>query len=251
MPGGQVKFFADQIEILHDKNLLVASGNVVFHESRGAIAAEQRRVQHRERHGHVPRGRGHHVARHGRRRAQFGNQDPDVYFWGETIEKLGDEKYRITRGGFTTCVQPTPRWEVASEQRRPEPRRLRDRANTVLRVKGVPLIYLPVVYYPIQDDQRATGIPDADLRRVDAARDRRSATPSSGRSAAARTRRSFTTGSRAPARVSAASIATSPRHSRCGNVRFYRFDQHEATYTRRRRDVDAAGDHELRGHRAA
>ena len=29
--------------------------------------------------------------------------------------------------------------------------------NTVLRVKGVPVIYLPWVYYPIQDDERATG----------------------------------------------------------------------------------------------
>ena len=32
-------------------------------------------------------------------RAQFGNQDPDVYFYGETIEKLGPRRYRITRGG--------------------------------------------------------------------------------------------------------------------------------------------------------
>jgi LPS-assembly protein len=29
--------------------------------------------------------------------------------------------------------------------------------NMVLRVKGVPLFYLPIVYYPIQDDERATG----------------------------------------------------------------------------------------------
>ena len=27
----------------------------------------------------------------------------------------------------------------------------------VLRVKGVPLLYLPVIYYPMQDDDRATG----------------------------------------------------------------------------------------------
>ena len=27
----------------------------------------------------------------------------------------------------------------------------------MLRVKGVPLIYLPIIYYPIQDDDRATG----------------------------------------------------------------------------------------------
>ena len=32
-----------------------------------------------------------------------------------------------------------------------------DRANTVFSVKGVPVFYLPCIYYPIQDDDRATG----------------------------------------------------------------------------------------------
>src|SRR4029434_2798126 len=41
MPGGQVKFFAEQIEILQDKNLLIASGNVVFQNPEGQIAAEK------------------------------------------------------------------------------------------------------------------------------------------------------------------------------------------------------------------
>ena len=43
----------------------------------------------------------------------FGTQEPDAYFCGETIEKLGPKTYRITKGGFTTCVQPTPRWEIS------------------------------------------------------------------------------------------------------------------------------------------
>ena len=29
--------------------------------------------------------------------------------------------------------------------------------NTVLKVKGVPMFYLPAMYYPIQSDDRATG----------------------------------------------------------------------------------------------
>ena len=29
--------------------------------------------------------------------------------------------------------------------------------NTILRVKGVPVMYLPIFYYPIQEDDRATG----------------------------------------------------------------------------------------------
>ena len=47
-------------------------------------------------------------------RSMFGTLEPDIYFYGETIEKIGDDKYRITKGGFTTCVQPTPRWEIVS-----------------------------------------------------------------------------------------------------------------------------------------
>ena len=44
----------------------------------------------------------------------FGSLEPEAYFWGETLEKLGARKYRLTNGGFTTCVQPTPRWELSS-----------------------------------------------------------------------------------------------------------------------------------------
>jgi len=40
------------------------------------------------------------------------SQETDVYFQGETVEKIGPKKYKITNGGFTTCVQPTPRWEL-------------------------------------------------------------------------------------------------------------------------------------------
>ena len=58
---------------------------------------------------------------------------------------------------FTTCVQPTPRWEIASGSATVN---LHDYAllnNAVIRVKDVPVFYLPVLYYPIQDDDRATG----------------------------------------------------------------------------------------------
>jgi hypothetical protein len=89
--------------------------------------------------------------------AMFGTLEPDVYFYGEVIEKIGEDKYKITRGGFTTCVQPTPRWEVVSTT---STINLNDYAilhNAVMRVKDVPVFYLPIMYYPIQDDARATG----------------------------------------------------------------------------------------------
>lgn len=90
-------------------------------------------------------------------KSMFGTLEPDVYFYGETIEKIADDKYRLTRGSFTTCVQPTPRWDVVTGSATIN---LEDYAilrNAVIRVKDVPVFYLPVLYYPIQSDDRATG----------------------------------------------------------------------------------------------
>lgn len=90
-------------------------------------------------------------------RSMFGTLEPDIMFYGELIEKIGDDRYRITNGSFTTCVQPTPRWDVVTGSATIQ---LEDYAvlrNAVIRVKDVPLFYLPVMYYPIQSDDRATG----------------------------------------------------------------------------------------------
>ena len=123
--------------------------------------------------------------------------------------------------------------------------------NTVLRVKGVPLFYLPVDLLPDPGRRARHRLPAADLRHLDAARpgdqqrvllgDR----PQPGRDVLPRLVHA------APARASAASTATSPAPQSSGNVRVYRFDQQ-----RDRRsptdgvDHDAAGEHELRGHAA-
>ncbi len=90
-------------------------------------------------------------------RSMFGGKEPDAYFWGEALTKVGPKKYKIENGGFTTCVQPTPRWEVVSGSLTINLDDYAFLTNSVFRVKGVPLMYLPVFYYPIQEDDRATG----------------------------------------------------------------------------------------------
>jgi LPS-assembly protein len=157
LPGNQGKFFADRIELFGDKDLLVATSNVVFANAEGRLAAEKAEFDLKKKTGIFYTASGTMPLGTAADPQQFGNQQADVYFWGETIERLGDQKYKVTHGGFTTCVQPTPRWELFTGS---VVLNLNDYAvakNTVLRVKGVPVIYLPWVYYPIQDDDRATG----------------------------------------------------------------------------------------------
>jgi len=155
--GPETTLFADQVEMFRDTNRVIAQGNVVFAGAEGRLSADRLEYDvatgtgvFRDASGLMSLGAQADLR-------QFGNQEADVYFYGEIIERLGPRRYRITRGAFTTCVQPTPRWEVASGS---VTLNLNDYAiarSTVLRVKGVPVLYLPLVYYPIREDERATG----------------------------------------------------------------------------------------------
>ena len=152
-----MQFFAERMQLFHDRGRVVASGNVLFISGGHRISADRMDFDTKARTGSFFEAHG--VVSLGERgdRSLFGTQEPDATFWGKEVQKLGPEKYRIIDGGFTTCAQPTPRWDVASGS---VTMNLDDYAllvNSVFRVKGVPILYLPVFYYPIQEDDRATG----------------------------------------------------------------------------------------------
>ena len=157
LPGQQgYRLFADVVDIYLDTETLVADGNVAFTTMEGRVTAE--RVEFNMRDGTATFYNAHGLMRLPEaNRAEFGNQDPDVYFFGDIIEKRGPRQYVITDGGFSTCLQPTPRWAIGSSKITIDVGDYAFARNMVLRVKGVPLFYLPAVYYPMQDDGRATG----------------------------------------------------------------------------------------------
>ena len=156
-PSSPNKFFADVVDLFLDENRLEASGNVVFADANGRIAAERVEFDLEKGTGIFHDASGIMAMGKFANPAQFAGQDPDVYFYGETVQKLPDRKYRITKGAFTTCVQPTPRWELTSGSVDITLDEYAIAKGTVLRVKGMPLLYLPLIYYPLQESQRATG----------------------------------------------------------------------------------------------
>ena len=153
------QIFADDLIWNLTTGELEATGNVLMVSPTARMAAE--RVVFNTRTGlgifHTASGAASLGDRVAEVKSMFGTLEPDVYFFGETIEKIGENRYRLTNGSFTTCVQPTPRWDVVSGTATIQ---LEDYAilrNAVLRVKDVPVFFLPVMYYPIQSDDRATG----------------------------------------------------------------------------------------------
>jgi lipopolysaccharide assembly outer membrane protein LptD (OstA) len=151
------KFYANVVDLYTDNDRVEATGNVVYETATARVAAERAVFFTRAGTGTFYNASG--LASLGEKadRSMFGALEPDVYFYGEVLEKTGEDRYKITKGGFTTCVQPTPRWELVSGSARINVGDYALLSNAVMRVKDVPIFYLPWMYYPIQDDDRSTG----------------------------------------------------------------------------------------------
>jgi LPS-assembly protein len=152
-----VQLFANHVELFNNENRFVATGDVLFVSGSNRISAERLEFNTRTKTGTFYNASGTTIIRDKSQPGQFGAQEPNAFFWGEELHKVGPTKYRIVRGGFTTCVQPTPRWEIASGSITLV---LDDYAllrNSLFKVKGVPLLYLPAFYYPLEEDDRSTG----------------------------------------------------------------------------------------------
>jgi LPS-assembly protein len=154
------KFFADDLYMNIKTGELSAVGNVVFQTPTSRISADKVVFNTKTQLGtfHSAFGIAELGERGQRNISMFGGLEPDVYFYGTTIEKIGADKYKITKGGFTTCVQPTPRWEIVSDTATMRLDHYVMLKNAVVEVKDVPVFYLPMIYYPIQKDDRATGV---------------------------------------------------------------------------------------------
>ena len=153
----EMQLFANSVELYQVEGRFLASGDVLFVSGSSRISADRLEFNTKTKTGTFYNASGTTIIRDKAEPTQFGTQEPNAFFWGEELHKAGPSKYRIVRGGFTTCVQPTPRWEVASGS---ITLNLDDYAllrNSLFKIKGVPLLYLPVFYYPMEEDDRSTG----------------------------------------------------------------------------------------------
>ena len=118
--GGDTKIYADDVWAYTGENRAIATGNVLFAQGNDRISAEHAEFDTETRLGTFYNAWGLASVKPQPQSARPGafapppmaGQDTVVYFFGEKIEKIGPKKFRITNGGFSTCVQPTPRWDL-------------------------------------------------------------------------------------------------------------------------------------------
>jgi LPS-assembly protein len=155
---GDLLLIAQEIDYLIAEDRMIARGDVVFQQRGTRITAEHGEYDRKTRLGFFEKASGTlQLTDRQIDRSLFANQEPEAIFIADRIEKTGPQSYRLTNAIFSACVQPTRRWEVTASQLSFTVDKYAVMRNAVMRVKDVPLLYLPFFYYPIQEDGRATG----------------------------------------------------------------------------------------------
>jgi LPS-assembly protein len=166
MQRGDTTIFADDVRVNEETNHAIATGNVVFSQANNRIVADRAEFDTESKLGTFYHAYGIANIKPPVQQARPGisapppaaGQETDVYFYGDSIKKEGPRKYRITNGGFTTCVQPTPRWQLTSSTVVLNIDHYTMLKSAVFSVKGVPMLYTPILFYPTKRENRATGI---------------------------------------------------------------------------------------------
>lgn len=83
--------------------------------------------------------------------------EPDHYFSGKEIAKVGEDRYTVRDGVFTACRQEVPDWSFAVRSARVQVEGYAHVRGARMRVKRVPVLYSPYILWPVKQE-RASGL---------------------------------------------------------------------------------------------
>ena len=134
-----LKLSADKIRVDIPANRLIAEGKVVLDEGPRRLTGTTLEYDLTNRTGRVT--------------DAIASMDPDYYFRGSEIAKVGPNTYTITNGVLTSCNQEVPSWSIALSKASVTLDEYARIHNARLRFKKLPVFYLPYLVWPATTDR--------------------------------------------------------------------------------------------------
>jgi len=88
----------------------------------------------------------------------YGLITPFVRYETDRLIQTDRQTLTFQRLDFTSCAQIFPRWKITSRRGKIKKEKYIEMHDVLLRIKNIPVFYLPYLRYPIQKDGRATGL---------------------------------------------------------------------------------------------
>jgi LPS-assembly protein len=86
----------------------------------------------------------------------YQNSNPFV-FEGRLVVKTGPTDYTVYNGSVTSCLLPHPDWQLFSNKIALDSGKAK-LANSTFKLLGIPLLFLPYVTHPVDNQQRQSGL---------------------------------------------------------------------------------------------
>lgn len=125
---------ADRVRVDIPANKLMAEGKVVLDEGPRRLSGTTLDYDLTTRTGRVT--------------DAIASMDPDYYFRGSEIAKVGENTYTITDGVLTSCNQEVPSWSIALSSANVTLEEYARIRNARLRFKKLPVFYFPYIIWP-------------------------------------------------------------------------------------------------------
>lgn len=159
-PGGRQEVVRDEYLIL-EKEVVIKYQDIVIHADKVTANLKTKDVVAE---GHVildqgpTRITGEHIvfnldSKTGTFFNATGSLHPDMYFVGEKIERLAEDRYRLTNGMFTSCDLDKPSWSFhigVADVTLDDYAHMKD---VTFRAHDIPLIFTPRLVWPTKSDR--------------------------------------------------------------------------------------------------
>jgi LPS-assembly protein len=157
MKYGESRLFADAVELNTETGDGIAEGNVRFEDPQQQIKAERAEFNLFTRLGTLYQATGLLKGKSPVHRKGEAPQPVTFYVTAERFDRESDERFRIRRGSFTTCIGPNPAWQFKTRDSTVDMEGYAHLSHATFWIKNVPVFYTPYFVYPTKTE-RATGL---------------------------------------------------------------------------------------------
>jgi LPS-assembly protein len=139
----EYRIYADYMEFNQKTKEIIAQGRVTMVSKETVLSGDRLQFNLKERTGVL-----YDV---------YGQVPPTLRYNTDKLTQVDNETLRFEKINFTSCTQCVPRWKISCSKGKIKKEKYIQMSNAVLKIKKIPIFYIPYLRYPLNANGRATG----------------------------------------------------------------------------------------------
>ncbi|MCP5048647.1 MAG: LPS-assembly protein LptD [bacterium] len=139
----EYRIYADYMEYNGETRVVIAKGRVTMSSNETVISGDKLEFNLKDRTGVLY--------------DTYGQMPPSVRYNTDKLTQVDNETLTFDKIDFTSCNQCVPRWKLTCSKGKIKKEKYIEMKNVVLKIKKIPVFYIPYLRYPLDSDGRASG----------------------------------------------------------------------------------------------